>query len=76
MQATETRERRKLLFKVKEAAEVLGVSRNTIKRLIQAGELEAFALDARGTSHVSAKSIRKWVNSRRVPGCHAETLGL
>tara|TARA_B100000519_G_scaffold195981_1_gene201658 strand:+ start:3213 stop:3587 length:375 start_codon:yes stop_codon:yes gene_type:complete len=71
-----TRERRKLLFKVKEAADLVGVSRNTIKRLIDAGELEAFALDSRGVSHVSGKSIRRWVESRRQPGSQVESLGI
>ena len=70
------RERRKLLFKVKEAADLVGVSRNTIKRLIDAGELEAFALDSRGVSHVSGKSIRRWVESRRQPGSQVESLGI
>ena len=73
---TPPRERRKLLFKVKEAADLVGVSRNTIKRLIDAGELEAFALDSRGVSHVSGKSIRRWVESRRQPGSQVERLGI
>ena len=68
MQADESKQRRRLLIRTADACGLLDISPWTLKRWIKRGRLEGFRLDSRGVSHVSAKSIRRLVNSTAEPG--------
>ena len=68
MQADDSKQRRRLLIRTADACGLLDVSSWTLKRWIKRGRLEGFSLDGRGVSHVSAKSLRRLVNSTAEPG--------
>jgi excisionase family DNA binding protein len=48
------------LLKIKEVAEILGVSKSTVYNMVHRGELPAVGI--RGGMRVSAAALRKWMD--------------
>lgn len=58
----------RMLYPIPEAAELLGVQRSTIYRLVGEGEIERTKIGRR--SLITATSIERYVD--RLQGCHRE----
>ena len=57
----------KLIYRINEATEALGVSRTTIYRLVKRGELSLIKIDSTKSSGITAASITAMIERSSTP---------